>query len=266
MVTVGIALALGDPRRQPARPRRREGRSRPGAVRRDRGGRRLVGGRRGRPGAVGRCGREEQRSRRGPARDGVDARGAWGARSSRSTDSIRRSGLLSSATQTGFLDRFAGDAHLVAARRVPSRLGAVARRTLGARALASASRERERELDLLAYQVDEIEAMIRSEHESERLSAEEARLAHVERLLERADEAGATLSGEGVDRRRRRRRPRRTRSPMPPGWTPRRGPGRTRTEASPPSSSSWRAMFGTTGRARRRSRSAPGDPRTHSPS
>ncbi len=105
--------------------------------------------------------------------------------------------LLSSATQTGFLDRFAGDAHVVAAAacRAAWERWRDARSSLDA--LASASRERERELDLLAYQVREIEAIDPQEHESERLSAEEARLAHVERLLERADEAGATLSGEG---------------------------------------------------------------------
>ena len=52
-------------------------------------------------------------------------------------------------------------------------------------ALAEASRERERELDLLAYQVREIEGVGPGEHETDQLVAEEARLAHVERLLER---------------------------------------------------------------------------------
>jgi DNA repair protein RecN (Recombination protein N) len=105
--------------------------------------------------------------------------------------------LLSSATQTGFLDRFAGDAHVVAvaACRAAWERWRDARSSLDA--LASASRERERELDLLAYQVREIEGVDPQEHESERLTVEEARLAHVERLLERADEAGATLSGDG---------------------------------------------------------------------
>ena len=104
--------------------------------------------------------------------------------------------LLSSATQTGFLDRFAGDAHLVAlaAYRDTWERWRAAREALDA--LATATRERERELDLLAYQVREIEAVEPLEGETERLTTEEARLAHVERLLERAAEAEATLSGE----------------------------------------------------------------------
>jgi DNA repair protein RecN (Recombination protein N) len=104
--------------------------------------------------------------------------------------------LLTSATQTGFLDRFAGDAHLVAlaAYRATWERWRDAREALDA--LATATRERERELDLLAYQVREIEAVEPLDGETERLTAEEARLAHVERLLERAAEAEATLSGE----------------------------------------------------------------------
>jgi DNA repair protein RecN (Recombination protein N) len=104
--------------------------------------------------------------------------------------------LLSASTQTGFLDRFAGDAHLVAlaAYRATWERWRDAREALDA--LATATRERERELDLLAYQVREIEAVEPLEGETERLTAEEARLAHVERLLERAAEAEVTLSGE----------------------------------------------------------------------
>ncbi len=104
--------------------------------------------------------------------------------------------LLSSATQTGFLDRFAGDAHMVglAAYRDTWERWRDAREALDA--LATATRERERELDLLAYQVREIEAVEPLAGETERLAAEEARLAHVERLLERAAEAEVTLSGE----------------------------------------------------------------------
>ena len=102
--------------------------------------------------------------------------------------------LLSSATQTGFLDRFAGDTHLVAlaAYRATWERWRDAREALDA--LATATRERERESDLLAYQVREIEAVEPLEGETERLTADEARLAHVERLLERAAEAEATLT------------------------------------------------------------------------
>ena len=104
--------------------------------------------------------------------------------------------LLSPTTQTGFLDRFAGEAHLVAL--------AVYRETWerwrDARAaletLEASTRERERELDLLAYQVHEIEAVDPSDGETERLTVEEARLAHVERLLERSTEAEEMLAGD----------------------------------------------------------------------
>ncbi len=104
--------------------------------------------------------------------------------------------LLSSTTQTGFLDRFAGEAHLVAlaAYREAWERWRDARSAL--EALEASTRERERELDLLAYQVNEIEAVDPSDGETERLTVEEARLAHVERLLERSTEAEETLAGD----------------------------------------------------------------------
>ena len=104
--------------------------------------------------------------------------------------------LLSSTTQTGFLDRFAGEAHLVALAvyRETWERWRDARSAL--EALEASTRERERELDLLAYQVNEIEAVDPSDGETERLTVEEARLAHVERLLERSTEAEETLAGD----------------------------------------------------------------------
>ena len=104
--------------------------------------------------------------------------------------------LLSSTTQTGFLDRFAGEAHLVAlaAYREAWDRWRDARSAL--EALEASTRERERELDLLAYQVNEIEAVDPSDGETERLTVDEARLAHVERLLERSTEAEETLAGD----------------------------------------------------------------------
>jgi DNA repair protein RecN (Recombination protein N) len=106
--------------------------------------------------------------------------------------------LLSSPTQTGFLDRFAGDAQLVAlaAYRETWERSRNARTALDT--LAAASRERERELDLLAYQVREIETVDPVVGETDRLTTEEARLAHVERLLERSREAEDTLAGDGA--------------------------------------------------------------------
>lgn len=104
--------------------------------------------------------------------------------------------LLSPATQTAFLDRFAGDAHLVALaayRETFDELQAV-RAELDD--LRVASRDREREVDLLAYQVNEIRAVDPHPGESPRLAAEEARLGHVERLLEEAAATETLLAGD----------------------------------------------------------------------
>jgi DNA repair protein RecN (Recombination protein N) len=105
--------------------------------------------------------------------------------------------LLEPSTQTDFLDRVAGSDHVdaVAALRGSFRRLAVAR---GARDdLIDAARERERELDLLAYQVAEIDAVGPTTGETDALAAEEARLGHVERLLELTAEALEGLSAEG---------------------------------------------------------------------
>lgn len=104
--------------------------------------------------------------------------------------------LLEPMLQTAFLDRFAGDEHLVALvsyRQAYDALRTI-HRTL--EQLREASRDRERELDLLAYQVREIEAVMPQPHESERLGAEEARLGHVERLLEAGAAAEGALAGD----------------------------------------------------------------------
>ncbi|MEO8423767.1 MAG: DNA repair protein RecN [Actinomycetota bacterium] len=105
--------------------------------------------------------------------------------------------LLSPATQTAFLDRFAGDAHVVSLTAYRDTWDRWRDTRAALEALTAASRERERELDLLAYQVREIEAVDLRDGETERMTSEEARLAHVERLLERATEAEETLSGDG---------------------------------------------------------------------
>jgi len=105
--------------------------------------------------------------------------------------------LLAPAAQTAFLDRFAGDVHLVALgayRAAHDRLR-VSRAEL--EALREAARGRERELDLLAYQVNEIEAVGPRDGETEELTTEEGRLSHVERLMEQASSAEHALTGEG---------------------------------------------------------------------
>ncbi len=107
--------------------------------------------------------------------------------------------LLSATTQTAFCDRFAGDAQmtaLAAFRASFDRLRAV-REELAE--LTVAERDRERELDLLAYQVREIEAVGPVPGERDALAAEEGRLAHVERLLARAGEATTALGEDGMN-------------------------------------------------------------------
>jgi DNA repair protein RecN (Recombination protein N) len=104
--------------------------------------------------------------------------------------------LLARAAQTAFLDRSAGDAHIVAL----DAYRAVHDRLRDARAeletLREAARGRERELDLLRFQVEEIEGVDPAAGESEGLATEEAKLAHVERLTEHASAAEQRLAGE----------------------------------------------------------------------
>jgi len=107
--------------------------------------------------------------------------------------------LIDPAQQTAFLDRFAGDRHLVALAAYRKTYEELRNVRAALEDLRSAARDRERELDLLTFQVNEIETTAPQEDESPTLAAEEARLSHVERLLEDADVARATLSGdEGV--------------------------------------------------------------------
>jgi DNA repair protein RecN (Recombination protein N) len=105
-------------------------------------------------------------------------------------------GLLSTATQTAFLDRSAGGAHedAVAAYRDTWDRWRIARTMFDE--LTTKMRERERELDLLAYQVREITSVAPRVGETDDLAAEEARLAHVERLLALAAAAEDALVGE----------------------------------------------------------------------
>jgi DNA repair protein RecN (Recombination protein N) len=106
--------------------------------------------------------------------------------------------LLSPAAQTDFLDRFAGSEHL---GRLQA-FGGLHGRLLSARKrleeLDAASRERERQLDLLEYQVREIEAAGLRSGELGELEAEGSRLAHAESLVGWATSADRALSDEGA--------------------------------------------------------------------
>lgn len=105
--------------------------------------------------------------------------------------------LLSTTTQTAFLDRSAGDAHVVALGSFREVFDELRRTTAELERLTAAARERERELDLLAYQVREIEDVSPAAGETPALAAEEARLGYVERLLDLTAAAAAVLGDEG---------------------------------------------------------------------
>jgi DNA repair protein RecN (Recombination protein N) len=106
-------------------------------------------------------------------------------------------GLLESSTQLAFLDRFVGAAHL---ERVAAYRGAHAslvRRRRERDELVEAARDRERAIDLLAYQVREIEAVAPRADETDELAVEEARLGYAERLVELGDAAAQALAADG---------------------------------------------------------------------
>jgi DNA repair protein RecN (Recombination protein N) len=106
--------------------------------------------------------------------------------------------LLSAGAQTAFLDRFAGGDHgdgVAELRREHERLRS-ARARLSE--LVDRERDRERELDLLAYQVREIESAAPRTGELSELEVEETRLAHAERLLAVAASAEAAIGADGA--------------------------------------------------------------------
>ena len=104
--------------------------------------------------------------------------------------------LLSTVAQTRFLDRYAGAEHLDAVEALRVEHG----RLRDARALLAElderERDRERQMDLLAYQVREIEGASPRPGETEELKLEAARLDHAGRLLERASSAERALAAE----------------------------------------------------------------------
>ncbi len=104
--------------------------------------------------------------------------------------------LLSTATQTAFLDRFAGAQHRSAVDALRGEHERLARARSALADLDERERTRERQMDLLGYQVREIEAASPHVGETEELGREEARLAHAERLLERASAAERALADE----------------------------------------------------------------------
>jgi DNA repair protein RecN (Recombination protein N) len=105
--------------------------------------------------------------------------------------------LLSSGAQTQFLDRYAGGDHLRAVQALAGEHETLRNVRAALGELDERERDREREMDLLAYQVREIEASSPRPGELAELRLEEARLAHAERLLDRAAAAERHLSADG---------------------------------------------------------------------
>ena len=105
--------------------------------------------------------------------------------------------LLSAAMQTAFLDRSAGQGHAAAVAAFRESFEELRHARAELDALSADARERERGSDLLAYQVREIEDVSPVAGETVALGAEEARLGHVERLLDLAAAAAGVLGDEG---------------------------------------------------------------------
>ena len=104
--------------------------------------------------------------------------------------------LLSTVAQTRFLDRFAGGEHLDAVEDLRVEHGRLREATAALAELDERERDRERQMDLLAYQVREIETAAPRAGETDQLKLEAARLDHAGRLLERALSAERSLAAE----------------------------------------------------------------------
>ena len=104
--------------------------------------------------------------------------------------------LLSTVAQTRFLDRFAGGEHLDAVENLRAEHGRLREATAALAELDERERDRERQMDLLAYQVREIETAAPRAGETDQLKLEAARLDHAGRLLERASSAERSLAAE----------------------------------------------------------------------
>ncbi len=104
--------------------------------------------------------------------------------------------LLDGATQTTFLDRAAGPQQVRRAAAYREAYERLLERRRALAALVEAARDRERQIDLLAYQVREIEAVGPRPSETLALGAEEARLGHAERLRDLAEGASAALADD----------------------------------------------------------------------
>ncbi|MFM8998957.1 MAG: DNA repair protein RecN [Actinomycetota bacterium] len=104
--------------------------------------------------------------------------------------------LLSPAAQAAFVDRYAGTDHLAHLARLAALVGELRTTEETLDDLRTRARDRERELDLVRFQVQELDAADPRAGELADLATEAARLEHAERLIGRAAEAEALLADE----------------------------------------------------------------------
>jgi DNA repair protein RecN (Recombination protein N) len=105
--------------------------------------------------------------------------------------------LMDAAAQLEFLDRFLGSGHLADVDRYRSEFVELRNARAALEELEGHARERERERDLLEYQIREIEGVNLAPGEMLTLQAEEARLAHAERIRELVAAAEDAVGAEG---------------------------------------------------------------------
>jgi DNA repair protein RecN (Recombination protein N) len=105
--------------------------------------------------------------------------------------------LGASAYQRAVLDQFAGPATVDLASRVSEAVGRATAAADRAAELRASERERSRELDVLRYEINEIENAAIEPGESARLAAEASRLEHAETIAESMHSATQALRGEG---------------------------------------------------------------------
>src|SRR5436190_22803798 len=91
--------------------------------------------------------------------------------------------LLTPTAQTSFLDRFAGPEHLATVDGYRAAFRSLRQAEARLAQLKGAGREREREIDLVRYQIGEIEAARIVPGEILGIQDEERRLAHADRIL-----------------------------------------------------------------------------------
>mgnify|MGYP006270616409 CR=1 FL=1 len=101
--------------------------------------------------------------------------------------------LLSPAAQAAFLDRYAGGEHVAALAALGAEVSALRVARDERDRLAALERDRERQLDVLSFQIRELEAAEVRAGELLELEGEAARLTHAERLLERATDAESSI-------------------------------------------------------------------------